>query len=241
MQSCAVKVSKRSWLQSSRWLLIGLLAVEIALAPIYLGSLLLTGDVIPLFDLNRAMSLPSWLQAAHLFSIGAIALLFCLFQSHRSPRRPSQGFVGAIATLALYGSIDEVFKIHLKTAALFPSLNKDFWIGFYVFALIAIPVAFHRDFIALWQRYRRPSLLALLGMGIFMVGGFGSEIFSTAILSPLLKTHFQSSETLAIFAEALRVAFEECLELIGESFVLYGILVFIATQMDNKQTASRTE
>ena len=225
MQCAVVKVSRAGWLRVSRAVLVGLLMGEALLAPIYLGSVLWLGGAPPLFDLNRQLALPSCLQALHLFAIGAIALAFNVLH-HRYRGRPSRGFLGAIALLCFYSTIDELFKIHLQTDKWFPVLSKETWIGFYICVLVAIPIFFHRDFVALWQQHRAACCWVLLGMSIFSLGGFGAEIFRFDSLRSLL-TFFQMPATVSVdLPEALRIAVEECLELMGESVVLYGVLRF---------------
>ena len=235
MQSAALKVSKAGLLRASRAVLLGLLVGEVLIGLIYLGSLLWIGEAPPLFDLNRQLALPSCLQALHLLAIGAIAITFSLLHP-RGRGRPSRNFLNAIALLCLYGAVDEIFKIHLQTDRWFPALSKEAWIVFYICTLIAIPTVFHRDFRALWQQHRSECRWVLLGVGIFALGGFGAEIFRFVSLELLLNSP-NPLATPALTAasvdlsEALRIAFEECLEVMGESVVLYGVLLFSVNRL----------
>ncbi|MDY7003454.1 MAG: hypothetical protein SWX82_05665 [Cyanobacteriota bacterium] len=81
----------------------------------------------------------------------------------------------------------------------------------------------------MWRSYRRETFLALLGMFIFAIGGFGAEIFKD-IAQPFLSLLF-TQNFLMSFIEKIRIAFEDFFELIGESLIAYGFLLFLGKRL----------
>ncbi len=94
-------------------------------------------------------------------------------------------------------------------------------------------IIFYPELRFLWRSYRKETFLALLGMFIFGIGGFGAEVFKDTA-QPLLSLLF-TQDFLITFIETLRIAFEEFLELIGENLVLYGFLLFLGKRVDKNQ------
>ena len=73
---------------------IALVGFELGLALAYLAMIYLRGKAVPLLDLHGLRSLPSWLQAAHLFAIGGLLYGIARFMPQalnpplRLPHRP---------------------------------------------------------------------------------------------------------------------------------------------------------
>ena len=219
----------------------GLIFFEIAIVAIYLGSIIFSGIPLAPFDMNGQMTVSSCLQALHLFAIGAIALvMFCL--EPRSSARPSRQFMLTIGLLLIFGAVDEMFKIHLKLHLFLPLEKRD-WFGIYFGIVASLPVIFFRDFIALWKGYRRETFWGLLGMLIFILGGFGADILNQFVLKPILATLSAPSDSLILLVGSAKIAFEEFAELLGENFILYGVLLFGAKKlkMKDEQSARSSE
>jgi hypothetical protein len=208
-------------------LLLSLMVLSGTIAFIYLGSIFLTGQPVPAFDMNGFRTIPSWLQAIQLFLIGAISLIFGFIHPGRS-HRPSRAFLFILAFLAIYVSMDEIFKIHLQHPALLMQLDSQSLLRVYTVIYLMFPLLFYRDLIALWQVHRRSTFCGLLGMGIVAIGGIGGELLKD-ILPSLLSS---------VWLEKIRVAIEEGSELIGESLILYGALLFAIRTIESQQNMS---
>jgi hypothetical protein len=203
---------------TSKWMpqtAIALVGFEIGLGLAYFATIFVRGEAMPLIDLNGLRSLPSWLQAAHLFAIGGLCLAL-LRHRHRMVH-PISGFLPSmLAVLCFYGGLDELTKLHLW-------LNQVDWKLIYLGWLMVIPVLGRRDLVTIWRHHRGPMLWVLAGISIFMLGGFGVEAAQGAIASELATHH---SSRLLFLGEHLRITLEESAELIGETLVLYGIACF---------------
>jgi hypothetical protein len=232
-----MKLQAKTVERASYRLLVGFILFEVLIVLIYLGSILLTGKPYPPFDMDGQMTVPSLLQAFLLFTIGFISLIFFAFQRQYS-QPPSKFLLLTVGVLMLYASADEVFKIHLQLHRLLNTPNARDWLRGYVLIFLAFPAVFWRDFVALWKLYRRETLLALLGMGIFGMGGFGSEILKYKILQTILWIFFADHPFLILFGEKTRVAFEEFSELLGETLIVFGMLLFVAKRLQEKAAVS---
>ncbi|WP_293123580.1 hypothetical protein [Okeania sp. SIO1I7] len=223
---------KSPYQKTLNFLLVSFIIFEILLVLIYLGSILIRGKSYPLFDMNGQMTISSLLQALHLLIIGLIPLIL-LFKEWHSQISPSNWFKLTFAMLLIYGAIDEVFKIHLQLKNWIPWLGERGWLQIYIIIFIMPLILFYSDLQFLWRSYRRETFLALLGMLIFAIGGFGAEIFKD-IAQPLLSLLF-TQDFLMSFIEKIRIAFEEFFELIGENLIAYGFLLFLGKRLDKNQ------
>ncbi|WP_202218840.1 hypothetical protein [Okeania sp. KiyG1] len=210
------------------FLLVFFIIFEFLLVLIYLGSILVSGKSYPLFDMNGQMTISSLLQALNLLIIGLIPLIL-LFKEWHSQIPPSHWFKLTFALLLIYGAIDAVFKIHLQLKNWLPWLGERGWLQIYIVIFIMPLIVFYSDLKFLWRSYRRETFLALLGMLIFAIGGFGAEIFKD-IAQPLFSLLF-TQDFLMSFIEKVRIAFEELFELIGENLVAYGFLLFLGKRL----------
>lgn len=191
---------------------IALISFDIGLALAYFATVYLRGEAGPLIDFNGVRSLPSWVQAAHLFAIGGLCLGLLRFRQRMA--RPVSWFLpSAIALLCLYGGLDELTKLHL-------SINQFDWKLIYLSILIAIPVLGWRDLAWIWRHHRAPVLWVLTGLSVFLLGGFGAEAAKGAIDAELA---LYDSSNVLFLGEHLRITIEEFGELLGETLILYGM------------------
>lgn len=211
------------------WFLIGL---EFGLALAYLIAVWRQQSVPAWLDWNGLRSLPSLMQAATLFAIGTLALLLLICRQ-RTHRPVSRLLPLALASLCLYGGIDELTKLHLH-------LNQYNWKGIYVAILIAIPLMCRRDLARLWCEHRSIVLWVFLGLGIFLLGGFGAELIKEQLYAGVSP---EASFTLAgqnlnllFWIEHLRVTVEEFAELLGETIILFGVSQFVLKSLSPQVT-----
>jgi hypothetical protein len=209
------------WERINRSTIVALILFEVLLACIYLGGIILTGHPYPAFDMDGLRTVPSMLQALHLFAFGFIALALFFLQPQVTSL-PSRSLLLTLGILLTYGGIDEVWKVHLQFDRVFPWQHHQ-WLAAYIAVAFGLPIFFYRDVIALWQHYRSATRFTLLGLCIFGLGGFATEVFTTVFLKPFLLNNFQFDDTIR-FVLSVKVAVEEFLELLGETFVLYGVV-----------------
>lgn len=195
---------------------IALIGLEFGLASAYFLMIWRQGTALHWLDFNGRRSLPSIMQAMHLFAIAAVCLVLW-GQRHRLSR-PVSGYLPlALASLCIFGGIDELTKLHL-------TLDQINWKLLYLALLAAIPLVGWRDLIWLWQAHRPTLLWIATGLAIFLLGGFGAEFVKGAISSGV-SAH--SSPQTAQLAEHLRITIEEFAELLGETVILYAFLAFM--------------
>jgi len=234
-----MKLQPKAVQKVSNLLLWVLIALEVFLTIIYLAGIVLTGKAYPAFDMDGQMTVPSLLQALQLFLIGFISLSLLIRQRHSS-QRPSRFFLLTIGLLFIYGGVDEIFKIHLQLHALLRTPhNRDWMIGYLAIGLTTL-VVFYKDFWAIWHFHRKSTFLVALGMSIFFLGGFGSEVLKVLVLQPLLSQIYQQGDLIPVVVEKSRVAVEEFSEMLGESITLYGLFLYVAKRLLEKEPLSST-
>ena len=173
------------------------------------------GEAIPLLDFNGLRSLPSLLQAAHLLALSG--LCGYLVSQRRRLVRPCSWFLPlALALLCGFGAIDELTKLHLTL----PQVN---WKLIYLSLLVAIPLVGWRDLRWLWQTQHPIVVQVGLGLGVFLLGGFGAEAAKGAIATTLTAS---ADPQLVVYSEHLRITVEEFAELLGETIILYSFAQF---------------
>lgn len=232
-----MKLHPKALERASHRLLVGFILFEVLIVVIYLGSILLAGKAYPPFNMDGQMTVPSLLQAFLLFTIGFISLIFFAVE-RSSSQPPSRFFLLTVGVLMLYASVDEVFKIHLQLQSLLNTPNARDWLRGYILIFVAFPAVFLRDFVRLWKLYRRETLLALLGMLTFGMGGFFGEILRYKFLPGLLWKIFPDNYRAVLFLMKIRVAYEEFFELLGETLILYGVLLFVAKRLQKEAHVS---
>jgi len=207
-----------------------LILLEVFLVLIYLLGIVLRGQAFSPFDLDGQMTIPSCLQALQLFLIGLLSLAL-VFVGRNSSQPPTKIFALTVALLFFYASIDELFKVHLQLHTLLPTIEHRDWQGVYLAIGVTTIILFFRDFIALWHFHRKSTLMMVLGIGIFVLGGFGLEIFKDAFLSSIVGLFVNQGNLIPLLVEKLRVAVEEFSEMLGESLILYGLCLFFAKRL----------
>lgn len=232
-----MKVSPRVVQNFGNILLWVLIVLEVGLVIIYLEGILRTGKAYPAFDMDGQMTIPSLLQSFQLFLVGAISLGLFITNRHSSPH-PSRLFLLTVAVLFIYGSIDEIFKIHLQLHNLLSTTHKRAWMPIYLGIGVTTPLVFHRDFIALWHFHRKAIIFVGLGMGIFILGGFGSEVFKHELVQGILSYLFQQDVLIPLFVEKFRVAVEEFSEMLGETITLYGLCLYLAKRLEKESESA---
>ncbi|MCT7966405.1 hypothetical protein NG799_08675 [Laspinema sp. D1] len=213
----------------------GLICFEVAIVIIYLGGVFIHREVYPPFDMDGFMTIPSLLQASILLQLSLVYLGMFFFSRH-SQERPSPAFWLVQSVLLFYVTLDELVKLHLGlgSSSWMPIAGTKYWIGIYSFLIVAIAVFFFRDFKALWYSSRNLVILGISGLLLAIIGGFGGEIFKHIVLNPLLSQWFPEREVLTWVIEQVRVAFEEFLEMFGETLMLYAVLLFVAKKFEQK-------
>jgi hypothetical protein len=201
--------------QKSLWfpLVIGLEIVLVTLYPITV--VLHGGKPSPLLDLNGFRSLSSWLQAIQLFLLGALPLSMCITYRHREVP-PSRNLLAFTALLFLFASADELFKFNILLD------QHQLWQVIYISFGIAIPILFRRDLIRLRQSNPKAMRLVVIGIFIFVVGGFGLEIFRRYVQQRYWYQLFGQWKFYQV--DSIRTAFEELGEMSGATLLLKGMM-----------------
>ncbi len=203
--------------------LLGLIGIEIGLAIAYATSVWLHGEAYPVFDFDRKGSIPSFLQAFQLLLLGAIPLFLLILQP-QTTHPPSRRLLGIAALFFLYAGLDESLKFHLV-------MGHQLWRFIYLAVGLATPIVFYRDFLRLWQFHRRAIAWIAIGISIFIVGGFGTEILKVYVLKPFLSSLYPENSVIPSVIETVRVTLEEWSELVGESLTLYGVCLLAAKRI----------
>jgi hypothetical protein len=223
-------VSAKQIRQTSDYLLAGLIAVELLILIAYLGSIAFAGKVYHPVDFDGQATLPSLLQALHFLAIGCL-ILWLLPQLRSRFPHPSRPFLITFAVLVFYAAIDELLKIHLHLHQLLAGHD---WKWLYLSLFVAIMVWHYRDFVVLWHHYRRETCLVLLGIGVFVLGGYGSEMLRDFLSAGASYQAIAREQILGVSIENLRVAYEESSELAGENLILYACLQFVGKRLDSQ-------
>jgi hypothetical protein len=204
-----MKIQKSFWFP----LVVGL---EVVLVTLYAVTVHQNGgEPAPWLDVDGVRTLPSWLQAIQLFLLGALPLGMCL--TYRYPAvPPSRGLLAAVAVLFLYAAMDELFKIN------FLFQQHRLWQFVYLLLGLLIPVLFYRDLLRLWRLQPRAMRLIVVGVVIFVMGGFGLEVFRIYVQQPHWYRLFGRWQFYQV--DSIRTAVEEFAELLGETLVLKGMI-----------------
>lgn len=201
--------------KKSLWLLL-VLGLEIALVTLYAATVIANGgEPAPLIDVNGVRTLPSLLQAAQLFLLGAVPLwMLMTYQTSRVP--PSRRLLAIAAAFFLCTSIDELFKLNFMFG------QHKLWQSIYLTFGLSIPLLFYRDLLRLFSIYPREIKLIGAGVLVFLLGGFGLEIFRRYVQEPYWYELFGRWQFYQV--DAIRTAFEELGEMVGETLVLKGAI-----------------
>jgi hypothetical protein len=208
------------------------IGLEIILVTLYAITVNLHGGKpYPLLDVNGFRSLSSWLQAIQLFLLGALPLW--MYLTYRHPEvPPSRNLLAFTALLFLFASTDELFKFN------FLFHQHQLWQVIYISFGIALPLLFRRDLARLGQLDPNAMRLIVVGIIIFVLGGFGLELFRRYVQEPYWYQLFGRWQFYQV--DAVRTAFEEFGELLGATLLLKG-MVSLAQQRQTALAARLTD
>lgn len=185
------------------------------------------GALHELLDLDGEANLQTWLSSMQLFGIGGLLLAFSRQRGASGPARlegpPSPLFFRVIGLGFIFLSLDETAQIHERITQVLAPVSwmprfpggHGIWILFYALAGLALPVIFHRDLLGMLARFRRETLVFLLGAVLMAAGGIGVEVAGYLF--------FRSGPQSGYYI--WQVAVEELLELSGMSIVLLGAML----------------
>ena len=172
-----------------------------------------------LFDLDSEGNIPAWFSSSQLLCV-AIAFWSCALRK----KRPSKVFFALAGLAAVYASSDETAQIHERVTALMGRRYVD-WLPAYaahnfLFVMVAIALLLTvcqllaDDVLVLWNNYRRPMVLAMLGVVVALTGAMGVETLGYKLLQGHTESLWYKFE----------VAVEEFMEMVGGSLVLVSAL-----------------
>ncbi|MEL6552784.1 MAG: hypothetical protein AAFQ63_04875 [Cyanobacteria bacterium J06621_11] len=210
------------------WLVIG---TEVILVTLYALSVHMNGgEPAALLDVNGYRTLPSWLQTIQIFALGALP--GWLAMTYRTPYRglgvpPSRYLLMVVAVLFLYASMDELFKLNILFG------QQQLWKSIYLVLGLSIPVFFFRDIVRLCRFAPKTMRLIGIGIAIFLLCGFGLDLFRVHIQQPYWYQLFGQWQFYQV--DSIRTALEEFGEMLGETLILKGTVDL--AQKRNRQIA----
>lgn len=174
------------------------------------------------FDLDDERSLSAWFSSTQLFMIG-----FLFLTQHFSVQYDTKIPLKLLTFVGLgfiFLSIDESVMIHEKLNTQLSSVlwlpkfkgGNGIWISVYALMLMFMLVLLKKDIINIWQLYIKEFLLFILGASLIGIGAVLLEIIGYEYLK------YQTSQN----GYKLEVAFEEGLEMLGASIILYATMLF---------------
>lgn len=194
--------------------LYGVIAFESMLAFAYLATSFKWGYSPDLLDFNGLASLPSFVQAAHLFAIGAIAS--GLLMVRRYTERPLSWMLLILMILvSLSAGLQELTKLYIPL----PLLT---WKRLYFIYLVAIVTLCWQDLITIWRSHRMSVLWIVLGLGIVAIGGYGVGKLEYSLADAIASSSLSRG---AFHAERVRILIEEFSEMLGETLIVFGFSI----------------
>jgi hypothetical protein len=175
-----------------------------------------------LFNLDRELTLASWYASSKLLLV-ALAFFFC---SHRPSAASSRSLFLIFAGGFVFLSADEAASIHEGIAEQF---QYEGWFVIYGAIGLVLGAVLLPKLWRLWQHYRWPSLLFVVGFGLMVVGAVAIEELRQEFLA-------RGSTW-----ETLQVALEEGLELTGASLILFAALRFFYATPSLSPTPAKRE
>ena len=209
--------------QGAKKLLVGLIAIEILFVLIFVTDSLLglPGTVHRHFSLDLEANIPSWFSSIQLFLIG---LLMSLVSRQRNVRYPPPVFLLIIGLGFIFLSMDEAAQVHERltriltglgwTLALFKGGHGGWILPYFIIGSVLCLLGF-RNFVTMWNCFRRETFIVTMGMGMLLFGAMGLEIASY---------QFLRSGTTPLLYQG-EVALEEFFEMSGASVILYGTIL----------------
>lgn len=216
------RINRAVMILRKNWVLL-VFGAEVVLVTLYaITALANGGEPFALLNVNGLRTLPSYLQAIQLFLIGALPFWMCV-RYRRPDIPPSRKLLAFVGLFFIYVSIDELFKLNFLFG------KHRLWQSIYLLVGAAIPFLFYRDLKRLYGLSPKSMQLIGLGIGIFLLGGFGLELFRAHIQEPHWYRFFSRWQFYQV--DTIRTAFEELGEMLGETIVLKGVVqLFLARQ-----------
>ena len=218
---------------------VGLLAVPVALAVIYLGTQkierdqpgALSASVLRFFDMNAEANLPAWFSGA-LWQIGAL-LAYATWTAHRSRSLPNAGYWAGMVPLFLLMSLDEVGMIHESFGNVVKPMDGFFSYSWVVVGIVLVAVVGVSYARFLSRLKPLPMALFVLSAALFLGGALVIEMIGAAVASGALEWFpFGQSWTRMI-------AYEETLEMLGPIVLIHAILrILAAKEMPYRSSAA---
>ena len=218
--------------QAIYWLIAveGVFAVAYVVIHIWLPEIT-WGPFRPIFDLDRETSLPTWFSVVQLFTVGALLLLTAVNNRQEDYLSSFALTVAGLLFIAL--SADEGSQLHenLTYVARHLGLSEISFVGDYgawiiVYAILGIVgmSVGARHLGSLWRNFKPVAVLGMAGLVTYVMGAVGFEIASFPFRD--------SKDTLTL--KLIAVVFEEFLEMVGVSIILYATLL-----LANRLSAAR--
>lgn len=202
---------------------IGLLTVEIILVTVFFLDFLLQSPnwrLHELFNLDKEANIPTWFSLIQLFLIGMVALLTAFNKNYSAP--PSRKGLKLFGLGFIYLSLDEGAVLHEKMTyefhnhPLVPYFDgvHGIWITVYMGVALIVLALIYRDLWAIFNKYRKESIIFILGLIIYLAGAGGAETI----------TYFYIDKNNPLIY-AYEVCLEEFLEMAGASVLFYSVLL----------------
>ncbi len=178
-----------------------------------------SGTLQRFFDLDGEANVPTWFSSAQLLMIFLLSGWYAIQLEDRALRQ----FYWLCAFVFLFFSMDETVTIHenityvLARASIysfFPDA-RGMWILIYPIIALFLALFFWRGMLSFFREKTARSLL-IAGAMIFVLGGVGMEI-----MGYFLSAEFSTQSQLYV----LEVAMEEFLEYLGQSMMIYAMLI----------------
>lgn len=179
------------------------------------------GPLRPLFNLDGENSLPTWMSVIQLFAVAT--LLFLAAANNRQQVHVPNAILLIAGLVFVWLSADEQAQLHENLTYQSRRLGMDEFAaigpwGAWIYAYAALGVlglALCWKYVrALWRHFRPVAVVGLAGAAVYIAGAAGFEAASFPIR--------ESADTHSI--HLVMIAFEELLEMIGVSVILYAAL-----------------
>lgn len=213
----AATTGERGAISGLKLLLLLVLAIEVALVVMHVAAHASGQTVlVRLFDLDREKNIPTWFASMQLFLV-AVVVFMILVRNTGVPAAlrwplPLFGLVFVFLSMDEFIGLHEGVTVLTGDIAWVPTFNDHgAWILPYCAIALVLLLAVRRSVLWVWRHDRHAFLAAVLGMALFFVGAVGIEF-----------THYYVEPK--SWLSASMVVFEEWLEMVGVSLVLYATL-----------------
>lgn len=189
------------------------------------------GPLEDLGDLDDDHSVGSGFSSLQYLGVTVAVLLVARERLH--PSALSRRFLLAVGAVALFLSLDEMFRFHERITELAEKLDigplkavmingHGAWIAVYAVIAVVLLVAGRTDLGLLWQHYRPEMRPALLGVLLLGLGEVGIEVLAYLLFD----------DGLGGRAYEVLVILEELSAMAGMSLVLYAVLLVLGRSQE---------